>query len=149
MNNAIAFQRFYIFIYLLRDNSFYDGGGLVLCAAIRLGTGAKALAHSVALEYADIAFSAVQDHSLFQHGNALKLLGTPVGNARLKGDLYIKTHGNGMKSTVELDGVNADISPNDFCTSCSDRSRALQNVVAEIRKVNTHVFKAITVSAGI
>ena len=67
------------------------------------GRRAKAVAIGIALENIYVALTAVKDHTLFQHGNALQLLRMSASNASLKAKLYVKTDGNRIKTAIELD----------------------------------------------
>ena len=104
---------------------------------------------ALALEYADTALAAVKDHPLFQYGNALQILGASAAYAGFKFDLHVKPNGNGVKAAIKLNGINADIAPNDVCALCPNCSYMLQQLVAVAREIDPHVFKAVAVSAGV
>lgn len=116
------------------DHGLYNlnhSGGDVFLSTVGLGTRAE-IVTGVALEYADVAFVAVKDDTLFEHGNALKLLYSSAADARLDANLDVKTNGNRIKSAVELNGIDANKRRYDLCTLGTDRTRMLQNLVAEI-----------------
>ena len=130
-------------------NHLNNGGGFVFFVAFLRCATAKVFAYAVALKYADIAFTAVKDHTLFKHGDALNLLRTSYANTSLKHKLYVKTNVNRVKSAVETNGLNIDTSPNNLSTLGANVAGVLQYFVAKIRKINACIFKAIAVAAGI
>ncbi len=125
-----------------------NGCGGVLFPTVEHGLCTKILA-PIPLKDADIALAAVKDHALFQNGDPFQLLRAATTQAGLKCDLYIEADDDRVKASVELNGIDPDIRPNDICTSGADGTRPLQDLIAEIRKIDAYVFKAITIAAGV
>jgi hypothetical protein len=57
-----------------RRNHFNDCCGFILFVAFLWRAAAEILTYAVALEYANIALTAIKDNALFQHSNAFNFL---------------------------------------------------------------------------
>ena len=110
---------------------------------------AEVASAGTALKDHRIALATVKDHALFQHGNALKLLRASAANASLKDHLHVKANGNRIKALIDLDGIDPDLRPYDFCAFCANGSTMLQNLVSVAREIDAYVLEAITVTAGV
>lgn len=123
------------------------GYGALLVAGLRFGTEAGTV--TATAEDADIALSAVQHHLLFQHGDAVELLGTVPMDAGLKDELDKETDGDGVETPVELYRVNADVGPGDAAILYPYLVGGLDQILAHIGQEHTHILKAIPVTAGV
>lgn len=115
----------------------------------RAGLGAEIRCVGTALENVDVALATVQDHVLFQNGHTVKFLASAAAYASLQFDLNVEANVDGIEPSVELHGVDMDGRPADRGALDADATGALQNLVAEIGQKHPHVFKAVTVAAGI
>ena len=98
--------------------------------------------------------AAEQHHLLFQHGNAVELGGlrprrTAYADAGLEDELDVEADVNGVEAAVELDGVNADVSPGDAGVLDADLSGVLDDLLTQIGEKDTDVLIAVPIAAGI
>lgn len=126
-----------------------NGCGQVVFLAARLNACAEIRDVSTAAEGAYIAIAAVKNDLLIKHGDALELLSATVSDASLKDELDVETNIDGVKASVKLNGIEADVS---FCNAGafnSDCGSMLDYFFSEICEKYSCVFKAITVSARV
>lgn len=128
---------------------FYHGCGndVFFVARLRLGTKSRAVA--AAAENADIALTAPKHDLLFKHSDAVKFLALAGANATLEDDFDVKTDGDGVKTTVELDGVDADIRPSDRGIFGSDLGGMVDDILTYVGEEYFDIFKAISVTARV
>ena len=79
-----------------------------------------------ALENADIALPAVQDHFFIQNGKSFKLLCSPDTNARLKTHLDIEPNRDLIKAPIEGHVVDVNVCAEDLRAFGADRGSAFQ-----------------------
>ena len=126
-----------------------NGGGQIVFLAAGLNAGAEIRDVSAAAEGAYVAIATVKNDLLIKYGDALKFLSATVSDARLKYELNVETDVDGVKASVELYGIKANVSFCDAGAFNSDASGVLDYFPAEICQKYSCVFKAITVSARV
>ncbi len=136
-------------------NTKYDGIdhldhslGYISLATHRHGACAEITRALARLEDADVALAAVQHDLLFKHRNPLEFLCSAV-DASLKHQLVIKANGYGIKTTIELHGLNVDIGPANLCALDAHVRGMLNDLLSVIGQIHAYVFKAIAIPAGI
>ena len=136
----------------VKDNGIdylYDSYRHVLRCTARFGDSAVIRRIGIALEYAYVTLSAVQDNSLFKNGDSFKFLTLSTAKACLKGDLNVKFDKNRIKSAVKLYGIYSYICPHDARVFGTDVGSMLDYIVAKIGEKHFYVLKTISVAAGI
>ena len=121
----------------------------ILGRAAGLGDRAIIRRVGIALEDADVALTAIQNHLLFKHGNALKFLTASAAQTRLELDLDVKADRDRIKDSVKANGINTDIGPSNARILYANVCCTLQNFIPEIRKQYFNVFETIPISARI
>lgn len=150
--SAEAYARFFIGHLYTENNGVNDLGnsnGTVTLTASGLGKGAEARITGGASEYADGALSAVKYNVFVNNSHSVEFLRSAFSDTSLKNESYIVANGNRIEASVELNGVNSDRCPYNFCIAGADGSCARDNIVTEPRQIDADVFEAIAVAAGI
>ena len=102
----------------------------------------------VASKGLDLVVTAKQNHTLFQHRNAVKLL-RMTADAGLKGQLDKEFNVNGIKTAVKSDGIDTDIGRQKLGMTDTNRRGVVDDLITEIGQKDSDVLKAITIAAGI
>lgn len=126
-----------------------NGGGQIVAGSFRMVASAEIRVQNVAFEDIDITFAAVKNDLLFDHGDAVGLLGSAHTSADLYGDLDIHGNADLVKAAVEGHVVNVDVRAEDLRAFGADRRSALQQFVSDIGKVYRDVFKAVFITAAV
>ena len=132
-----------------RDNCLYNCRGHVFIAVAGIWVGAKAAGLLRGSENAYGAFPTVKNHSLFRNHDPLDLLCASVANTDLKNDLDIKSYRYRIEASIEANGINRNVAPQDLCRFRSDGTAMLQKLISVSRQIHTNVFKAIPIPACI
>jgi hypothetical protein len=96
----------------------------------------------------NVAFSTVQNHSLVQHGNTVKLLRSAT-NAGFQIQLHVKTDAYGIESTVKLHIFQTDRRIYDFCTFDAYGAGPFDDLVTKVGQKYACILKAIPILAGV
>ena len=132
-----------------RIYGFHNCGGDTALLVAGLGFGTEGGAIGTGTEDAHRAVASEQHNLLFQHGNAVEFPGLPGAEASFKNELDVEANVDGVEATIELDGINANVSPGDAGVLDTDLSRVLNDFLAEIGQEYAHVFKTVAVATGI
>ena len=136
-------------IYLLEDHNINHGCRNVLFLTAGLDVRAEIRKISAGAEDACIAFAAVQNHLLVENGDSFKFLSATVSDARLENQFDEEADIYGIKASVELYGIEADLCLRDAGVLYANRAGVFYDLLAEIGEKHLYVFKAVTVSARV
>ena len=130
-------------------NSLHHGGGYapLLVAGLRLG--AEGGSVRAGTENAHRAVAAKEDDLLFQHCDPVKLPRLTCTQTGLEDELDVEADVDGVKASVEADGVDADVGPGDAGILDANLGGALNDVPTEVGQKDPYVLKAVAVAAGI
>jgi hypothetical protein len=130
-------------------NGFNNRGGNALFLTARFDMRAEIGEITSGAENAGVAFAAIENDLLIKDCNALEFLCASVSDASLKYEFDVEADIYGIKASVKLNGIEADLCLSDAGALYSDCACMLNDLLSEVREKNLHVFKAVAVSARV
>ena len=123
--------------------------GYVVFLAAGLNSRAEIRKISAATEGAYVAVTAIKDNLFVEDGNSVKFLRTTVSYASLEYQFNVETNINGVKASVELNGIKAYMGLRDASALNSDSTGVINDLLTEVGQKNPCIFKTIAVSARV
>ena len=102
-----------------------------------------------ALIYAYVTLASVKNDLLLYDSDSLKFLRIALAYASLKTKLDVDAHTYLVKTAVEVNRINRNVSIHDTCALCSDGGGMLNYLTSEVGEINDCILIAVLVSARI
>lgn len=132
-----------------RVNDLDNGCGKIIRYIAKLGFIAEAADAVVALEYIDIAFSAVKYYRFFYNGDTAEACGTSEANASFEFKLNVESDLDLIEASVETYRFNSYIAEKNARFYNAHIRGAFNELLSFGRKEYGNIFKTITVAAAV